>query len=243
MKIYAKTDTGLVRATNQDAYFAGELESGGLFAVVCDGMGGANGGNVASQTAVKLISEYVIQSYTPRMDSLGVERMLKRAIENSNLEVFEMAKTSKELEGMGTTAVVVFVKDGTAVIAHVGDSRAYLVNNELTQITKDHSVVQNLLENGQITLEDAKNHPNKNVITRALGAEENVMVDISELPLEENDSLLLCTDGLSGLIDGEEIFKVLKETEASAAPQELVDLANKAGGTDNITVVILTTDC
>ena len=243
MKIYAKTDTGLVRATNQDAYFAGELESGGLFAVVCDGMGGANGGNVASQTAVKLISEYVIQSYTPRMDSLGVERMLKSAIENANLEVFEMAKTSKELEGMGTTAVVVFVKDGTAVIAHVGDSRAYLVNNELTQITKDHSVVQNLLENGQITLEDAKNHPNKNVITRALGAEENVMVDISELTLEENDSLLLCTDGLSGLIDGEEIFKVLKETESQDVPQKLVDSANKAGGTDNITVVILTTDC
>lgn len=243
MKIYAKTDTGLVRATNQDAYFAGELESGGLFAVVCDGMGGANGGNVASQTAVKLISEYVIQSYTPRMDSLGVERMLKSAIENANLEVFEMAKASKELEGMGTTAVVVFVKDGTAVIAHVGDSRAYLVNNELTQITKDHSVVQNLLENGQITLEDAKNHPNKNVITRALGAEENVMVDISELTLEENDSLLLCTDGLSGLIDGEEIFKVLKETESQDVPQKLVDSANKAGGTDNITVVILTTDC
>lgn len=242
MIINTKTDTGRVRANNQDAYFAGELENGAVFAVVCDGMGGANAGNVASETAVKSISEYVLQSYVPKMDVSGIGRLLKSAVENANLEIFEMSKENDELSGMGTTAVIVFVKENQAVIAHVGDSRAYLAGEEFIQLTRDHSVVQTLLESGKISPEDVKNHPDKNVITRALGAEEDIVVDIDEVSLQKGDVLLLCTDGLTGYADDETIFKVLKESGQEAA-QKLVDIANAAGGGDNITVVTLTTDC
>lgn len=243
MIIHTKTDKGRMRANNQDAYFAGELEGGAVFAVVCDGMGGAKAGNVASETAVKLISEYVLQSYIPKMDVSGIERMLKSAVENANLEIFEMSQKNEELKGMGTTAVVAFVKENEAVIAHVGDSRAYLAAEQLTQITRDHSVVQTLLESGKITPEDAKKHPDKNVITRALGAEENVVADIDVVCLNKGNILLLCTDGLTSYVEENEVFKVLKNFDGNAAVEKLVDMANQNGGGDNITVVTLTTDC
>lgn len=243
MIINTKTDTGRVRANNQDAYFAGELENGAVFAVVCDGMGGANAGNVASETAVKLISEYVLQSYTPKMDVSGIGRLLKSAVENANLEIFEMSKENDELSGMGTTVVIAFVKENQAVIAHVGDSRAYLAGEEFTQLTRDHSVVQTLLESGKITPEEVKTHPDKNVITRALGAEGDIVVDINEVSLKRGDILLVCTDGLTGYADSETIFKVLKESNGEKTVETLVDIANAGGGGDNITVVTLTTDC
>lgn len=243
MIIHAKTDVGKVRATNQDAYFAGELEAGAVYAVVCDGMGGANAGNVASEAAVKLISEYVLHSYVPKMDSMAVERMLKSAIENANAEIFEMSQNSKELEGMGTTAVVVFVKGNEVVIAHVGDSRAYLAGDEFIQLTRDHSVVQTLVESGKISPEDAKTHPDKNVITRAIGAEAAVVVDIDTLSVKQGETLLLCTDGLTGYAERDEIFRVLKEEIGNNTADKLIELANAGGGGDNITVVTLTTDC
>lgn len=240
MQIFSKTDRGRVRTDNQDAYFAGKITDDSVFAVVCDGMGGANAGNVASELAVRHISEYVIRSYRDGMDMTDTEKTLKNAIVSANISLYDMAVNNAELTGMGTTAVAAFVKDGTAVIAHVGDSRIYLVNGEIKQLTRDHSVVQSLIESGKITPEDAKVHPRKNVITRALGAEENVAVDSDCLNLSNGDTLLLCSDGLTNFLDDKDILKVFQNNDISAVAERLVEEANENGGGDNITVVTVT---
>lgn len=238
MKVYSKTDIGLVRHSNQDAVSTVVLEDGSVFAVVCDGMGGANAGNIASEMASKTISDYVKSSYNFNMDSIDIEKMLKNAIVSANMEIYDMSLKDNELKGMGTTVVSAFVKNSQAVIAHVGDSRAYIAGNELNQVTKDHSVVQSLIESGKLTPEAAKVHPRKNVITRALGTEENVVVDTNEFSLDNTDVLLLCTDGLSGYVRESEILKVLKK-ETENSPERLIELAKKSGGGDNITVVTI----
>ena len=240
MQIFSKTDRGRVRTDNQDAYFAGKITDDAVFAVVCDGMGGANAGNVASELAVRHISEYVIRSYRDGMDMTDTEKTLKNAIVSANISLYDKAVNNAELAGMGTTAVAAFVKDGTAVIAHVGDSRIYLVNGEIKQLTRDHSVVQSLIESGKITPEDAKVHPRKNVITRALGAEENVAVDSDCLNLSNGDTLLLCSDGLTNFLDDNDILKVFQNNDISAVAERLVEEANENGGGDNITVVTVT---
>lgn len=240
MQIFSKTDRGRVRTDNQDAYFAGKITDGSVFAVVCDGMGGANAGNVASELAVRHISEYVIRSYRDGMNMTDTEKTLKNAIVSANISLYDKAVSNAELAGMGTTAVAAFVKDGTAVIAHVGDSRIYLVNGEIKQLTRDHSVVQSLIESGKITPEDAKVHPRKNVITRALGAEENVAVDSDCLNLSNGDTLLLCSDGLTNFLDDKDILTVFQNNDISAVAERLVEEANKNGGGDNITVVTVT---
>lgn len=240
MQIFSKTDRGRVRTDNQDAYFAGKITDDSVFAVVCDGMGGANAGNVASELAVRHISEYVIRSYRDGMDMTDTEKTLKNAIVSANISLYDKAVNNAELAGMGTTAVAAFVKDGTAVIAHVGDSRIYLVNGEIKQLTRDHSVVQSLIESGKITPEDAKVHPRKNVITRALGAEENVAVDSDCLNLSNGDTLLLCSDGLTNFLDDKDILTVFQNNDISAVAERLVEEANKNGGGDNITVVTVT---
>lgn len=240
MQIFSKTDRGRVRTDNQDAYFAGKITDDSVFAVVCDGMGGANAGNVASELAVRHISEYVIRSYRDGMNMTDTEKTLKNAIVSANISLYDKAVNNAELAGMGTTAVAAFVKDGTAVIAHVGDSRIYLVNGEIKQLTRDHSVVQSLIESGKITPEDAKVHPRKNVITRALGAEENVAVDSDCLNLSNGDTLLLCSDGLTNFLDDKDILTVFQNSDISAVAERLVEEANKNGGGDNITVVTVT---
>lgn len=240
MQIFSKTDRGRVRTDNQDAYFAGKITDDAVFAVVCDGMGGANAGNVASELAVRHISEYVIRSYRDGMDMTDTEKTLKNAIVSANISLYDKAVNNAELTGMGTTAVAAFVKDGTAVIAHVGDSRIYLVNGEIKQLTRDHSVVQSLIESGKITPEDAKVHPRKNVITRALGAEENVAVDSDCLNLSNGDTLLLCSDGLTNFLDDKDILTVFQNNDISAVAERLVEEANENGGGDNITVVTVT---
>lgn len=240
MQIFSKTDRGRVRTDNQDAYFAGKITDDAVFAVVCDGMGGANAGNVASELAVRHISEYVIRSYRDGMDMTDTEKTLKNAIVSANISLYDKAVNNAELAGMGTTAVAAFVKDGTAVIAHVGDSRIYLVNGEIKQLTRDHSVVQSLIESGKITPEDAKVHPRKNVITRALGAEEDVAVDSDCLNLSNGDTLLLCSDGLTNFLDDKDILTVFQNNDISAVAERLVEEANKNGGGDNITVVTVT---
>ena len=229
-----------MRTDNQDAYFAGKITDDSVFAVVCDGMGGANAGNVASELAVRHISEYVIRSYRDGMDMTDTEKTLKNAIVSANISLYDKAVNNAELTGMGTTAVAAFVKNGAAVIAQVGDSRIYLVNGEIKQLTRDHSVVQSLIESGKITPEDAKVHPRKNVITRALGAEEDVAVDSDCLNLSDGDTLLLCSDGLTNFLDDKDILTVFQNNGISAVAERLVEEANKNGGGDNITVVTVT---
>jgi len=240
VKIYSKIDKGVVRNSNQDAYFAGEISQDTTFAVVCDGMGGANAGNVASTTAVKSISEYIIKSYRENMSADDIVKMLKNAIVSANIEIYDLAISNEELSGMGTTVVAAVVRNGNAVIANVGDSRIYLIDDNITQLTTDHSIVQTLIESGKITVEDAKVHPRKNVITRALGAESDVAVDIAEYNLSENNTLLLCTDGLTNFVSEEDILNTFKQNDISCVSEKLVDLANIGGGGDNITAVTLT---
>ena len=240
MRIFSKTDKGRVRTDNQDAYFAGSIDDNAVFAVVCDGMGGANAGNVASESAVRHISEYIIRSYRDGMDAVELEKTVRNAVASANIELFDMSSSEQVLSGMGTTAVIALIKDGEAVIANVGDSRIYLVNEEIKQLTRDHSVVQSLIESGKITPEDAKFHPRKNVITRAIGAEGAVTADSAVIKLNSGDTLLLCTDGLSNYLDDNDILSVFKNTDISSVPERLVEKANQNGGGDNITVVTLT---
>ena len=178
MKIVAKTDKGLVRDNNQDSYAVGELPGEVAWAVVCDGMGGAAGGNIASALAVKVISDKINTSYNQNMRDSSIKNLLDSAITAANIEVYDMADAHSELKGMGTTVVCAIVRDNTAFIAHAGDSRAYIAkNNELTQITTDHSLVQDLVNLGKITQEEAENHPKKNLITRAVGVDKQIQID------------------------------------------------------------------
>ena len=224
MKITAKTDKGIVRANNQDSYAAGELSGGAAWAVVCDGMGGAAGGNIASSEAVKTIS-----------------RAMESAICRANAFLLDMAQEDKSLTGMGTTCVAVLIIDGTAYIAHVGDSRVYVIPKDgaLRQITRDHSYVQELVENGSITQDEARTYPGKNIITRAVGIEENLRVDFSEVTLDQDDVLLLCTDGLTNFVSDEEIAEIIVSSTNFEYAEKLVQAANEHGGGDNITVVTI----
>ena len=240
MKIVAKTDKGLVRENNQDAYAVGELPGEVAWAVVCDGMGGAAGGNIASALAVKVISDKITSSYNEKMRDSSIKNLLDSAITAANIEVYDMAYSRPDLKGMGTTVVAVVVRDNVAHIAHAGDSRAYLVNKDgVEQITVDHSLVQNLVDRGEITKEEAEHHPNKNVITRALGVDKRIDVGFSEIDMQENETLVLCTDGLSNCVNNSEMAEDIKDGQYYAFADRLVKRANKNGGNDNITVVAI----
>ena len=240
MKIASATHKGVVRATNQDAYGAGELPGGVIYAVVCDGMGGANGGNIASELSVKTIVDQINASYRMGMSSNSVRRMIETAVNAANIVVFDMANANETLAGMGTTVVCAVLNCNTAHISHAGDSRAYLIREgKILQITKDHSVVQSMLENGQLTPDEARFHPRKNVITRALGVSESIEVDYDEIEMEPDDILLLCTDGLTNFVDMEEILSISSSVPLYELPDALINAANRSGGGDNITVVTI----
>jgi protein phosphatase len=222
------TDVGRSREANEDAY----LSRDPLF-VVADGMGGHVAGDVASATAIERIQ----QEWDGSADPSALTVMIKDA----NRSVFEKAGADPDLHGMGTTCTAILIDGGTAHVAHVGDSRAYLFREgELTQVTEDHTVVSRMEREGKLTKEEAARHPHRNVITRALGIEDDVEVDTWDLELVENDRLLICSDGLNGMVGDPDIRRVLvEEKDPDAAVRRLVDEANAAGGEDNITVVLL----
>lgn len=239
MNITGKTDIGRLRRANQDAFCCGELPGNAVYAVVCDGMGGANGGDIASSNAVKIIKDYVESSYREDMNSNSVKALLQSSMCGANVRLHDIARTIPSLSGMGTTAVAVIVSENIAHIAHLGDSRAYLIRGgEITQITKDHSVVQSMVDCGQITKEQARNHPRKNVITRALGIKSEIEAEYNEIDFFEDDKLLICSDGLTNYVEDAKIAEVLSNNSENAA-ETLINLANEAGGGDNITLVII----
>lgn len=238
MKIFGKTDIGLVRESNQDAFSFGSFEDGNCWAVVCDGMGGVSGGQVASAICVEKVSEAVKRGYRNRMTVSSAKNLLTTAINAANSAVFKKSQEDYEVRGMGTTVVAVVVLGNLAVVAHVGDSRAYLLNDEIKPITKDHSFVQLLIDTGKITEEEAKVHPDRNIITRAVGIEHVVDVEIDIVDIDNNDNLLICTDGLNGYVPDAEILKKVNEYGDSST-EKLVETANNAGGRDNVTVVII----
>lgn len=235
MNTYSITDIGKERENNQDRY-TNYFHSSFSLLVVADGMGGYQGGEVASQIATNSLQEYIIT----HKDEEDFDILLESAIQKANTDVYERAHTDNTLTSMGTTIVAVIVAEKSATIAHVGDSRCYLYHDEeLQQITEDHSIVAKLIKQGVITEEEALHHPDRSTILRAVGIEENVEVDIDHVELEAGDWILLATDGLTTMLDHDEIEQSLKESEDSKeACEELVRLANKAGGFDNITVTV-----
>lgn len=239
MQIFAKTDKGKVRSINQDAFYINTLSDGAALAIVCDGMGGASAGDIASKTAVEIMSQYILNSYNPSLTSDDIIRLVDNAITSANLEVYTLSQKDEQLRGMGTTVVVAVVKETQAVICNIGDSRAYLINDGLVQITRDHSVVQSLVEIGKLSPEEARVHPEKNVITRALGVEENVFSDSYCIDICENDKLLLCTDGLSNYAEPDSILRIVNDNAFDKIADLLVEKANLGGGSDNITVAII----
>ena len=234
------TDAGIKRHSNQDTFAVITLPDSSVLAVVCDGMGGTNAGNIASQKATEVITSFFERSYRNGLDEVGITALLQSAILSANIEIFDLASKHEELSGMGTTVVAAYVSNEFTVISHIGDSRAYLIDTEVTQLTRDHSVVQSLIESGKLTHEEARVHPRRNVITRALGIEAEVLVDSGEFKIKEGQSLLLCSDGLSNFITKEEIKNIFDNLDIQDVVKALVDKANNNGGGDNITVVTVT---
>ncbi|MDR1564612.1 MAG: Stp1/IreP family PP2C-type Ser/Thr phosphatase [Oscillospiraceae bacterium] len=240
--VYGKTDVGRVRSTNQDACDFGDLpENSGIWAVVCDGMGGTNGGNIASDIAVKTISREVQEACRSGMEADDIRDIIECAIDEANAEIYYKSIKELTLSGMGTTVAMAVITDGRAHIAHVGDSRVYVIsNNSVIQLTRDHSIVQMMVEAGQISEEEAKNHPQKNVITRAVGVLRYVDIDYCEYDLQEGETLLLCSDGFSNCVEGDEMLEQVLHKPPEELAESLVALANQQGGSDNITVVTVT---
>ncbi len=239
MNIVGFSDKGLVRNSNQDAFQIGQMDDGSNWAVVCDGMGGANGGNVASRLGVDHFSAALKAGWRVGMSENSIKNLLVSAVNAANIRIFDKSRESKDLNGMGTTIVAVLIVGQTAYFIHAGDSRGYILSNgELQQITRDHSIVQSMVEEGKITLDEARVHPRKNVITRALGVDEAVQPEFNIYDLAKGDKLLLCTDGLTNYVEQGEIMQTLSDDSNNKA-EALVDLANNNGGGDNITVVVL----
>jgi len=240
MKLFGQTDIGLKRKTNQDAFCVGELEGNAGYAVVCDGIGGTNGGQIASQESVKVISEQITQSFRVSSSDNSIKNMLITAVNRANVTVFDRAAADQNLAGMGTTVDVCLIHGGLAHIAHVGDGRTYLIaSGTCTLLTTDHSIVQEMMENGEITKEQMKTHPDRHIITRAVGVEETLMVDYCENPVEPGQHLLLCTDGLSNYIEPQEMADEIDPDDLEKTVNNLIELAKSRGGADNITAAVI----
>ena len=239
MRACGKTDVGLRRHENQDT-FAVEQGKKLLIAVVCDGMGGARAGNVASRLACEVFCGEVCRSLRDGMTEAEEQDVLCTAAKLANISVYEHAQLSEEFRGMGTTLVSAFVQGRDASIMNVGDSRAYHFSSHgVDLITRDHSIVAFMVERGELTQEQAKNHPGKNVITRAVGTEEEVEGDLYHLTVRRDDCLLLCSDGLSNeMADQEMLFEVAHGVRRSDCCRRLLNIAKNRGAPDNVTVVL-----
>ena len=239
MKLAGKTDVGRVRQENQDDYRAGELPGGAVWALVCDGMGGAKGGREASQGACNVIENFFQEQYA-QCGAGQEEPFLKKALLYANRFVFQKAAHEEALAGMGTTAVCALVRSGNVYLCHAGDSRAYLIRDgKLTQLTHDHSYVQELVDCGTITEEEAEHHPQKNIITKALGVDYRLEPEFTAAKLKREDRLLLCTDGLTNMVPVEEMEELLAQGTLYDLPDRLIEAANAHGGSDNITALLL----
>ncbi len=241
MQYWGITDPGCVRAQNQDAYQIEQLDRGTLLCVVCDGMGGAKSGNVASTLAVEVFTEEVRRIWVSGMDRDAVEQMLRGAVKLANFTIYDQAQELEEFSGMGTTLVAAFIRGKEAVIVNVGDSRAYGVNRDgIRRLTTDHSLVQMMVQRGELTPERARTYPGKNFITRAVGTEPVVECDVFHVDIERGDCLLLCTDGLTNMMDDQEIlFEVVHGVNKQHCCQNLLDIAKNRGAPDNVTCVMV----
>ena len=235
MEAWGLTHRGAVRQQNQDAFAIRNLPDGRVIALVCDGMGGARAGNIASAMAVKLFTEEFLRT------SGREEERMRKAAALANREVFQRSLRDEDCAGMGTTLVAALAGEGGAVILNEGGSRAYHINQEgIVLVTRDHSLVADLVERGELTREEARRHPNKNLITRALGADPDLMADCFRQPMAPGDYLLLCSDGLSNVVEEQEmLYEVIHGEGDESCCQRLLDIALSRGAPDNVTAVLI----
>ena len=241
MQAWGLTDPGCVRVQNQDAYEVHTFEEDSLLCTVCDGMGGAKSGNVASSLALQIFMQEVTRLRKPGMSQEQAGQMFQEAVRLANFTVYDQSRQFEDFEGMGTTLVAAYVDHQMAVIANVGDSRCYLLNREGVRcLTTDHSLVQLMVQRGELSREQAKNYPGKNLITRAIGTEPGVECDLFYQPVQKGDYLLLCTDGLSNLLDDQEIlFEVVHGVNKQLCCQRLLGICQERGAPDNVTSVLI----
>lgn len=240
MKVFAGTDIGKAREMNQDYYYVSRNSDEVKLCVLADGMGGYTGGEVASKLAVMSLKSYIYNNYSKtKLETDSIINLLKDATQYANMIVYEKTKEISVLEEMGTTLEVVLIVENKIYISHIGDSRIYKIRNgKMKQLTKDHSYVEKLINDGTITRDEAKNHPQKNMLTKALGCTAFVEPDLLVEKIQENDIILICSDGLTNMVPDEEIVKIIKQNP-EAPNKNLIEAANKAGGSDNITVIVI----
>ena len=232
------SDVGKVRKLNEDFVDFYNGKKFNLY-VIADGMGGHNAGEVASRIAVETIISYMKSNETSNM-----EEDLLKAVSVANEKIYELSMSHSQFGGMGTTITVCLVKDKDMIVANVGDSSCYVVKYDgITKVTKDHSLVQQLVDEGSITEEEAAIHPNKNIITRALGTNKSVKVDIFEVNLEDVNRVMLCTDGLSNGVNMNEMYDIIMDNNNEDACKQLIELSNLRGGKDNISVIVFEGEC
>ena len=233
MNVVCKTDKGKKRELNEDYVLTLKGNDYHLL-IVADGMGGHNAGEIASKLASMTVRDYVFEGYGVTKDK---EELLRIAIAKANEAVYSKSQDSKELSGMGTTMTCILILGTDAYYGHVGDSRAYIIGEDgIRKITQDHSLVQELIDNGSITESEAINHPQRNLITRAVGTEKNVSIDTGCEKLKKGDIILLCSDGLTNYIPNDEILEIVR-SKKSAAVEDLINTANERGGSDNISII------
>ncbi|MDE6910184.1 MAG: Stp1/IreP family PP2C-type Ser/Thr phosphatase [Lachnospiraceae bacterium] len=238
VKLFSITDVGRRREINEDYLFTSDEPVGNLpnLFIVADGMGGHNAGDYASKHAVEK-AVMSIRNFTGEYDA---ENILQKAIDDANTHINKISRQNRSLKGMGTTFVAATFEDNHVTVANVGDSRLYVVNDFITQITKDHSLVEEMVDMGGIDREAARKHPDKNIITRAVGVKEYVLVDFFDVHIGRTEKLLLCTDGLTNMLKDEEIHKIIiGSSSLEDAGRRLIEAANENGGRDNIAVVLV----
>ena len=246
MRFYGMTDVGMKREKNEDSISLPDEKDGIRLFILADGMGGAKAGEKASQLAIQTIRDYVRLNFIKiERTKEEIEEVIRKAMVEANKKVFELSMEYTEYSGMGTTVVVVLIYRGRLYIDHIGDSRVYrLRQSVLRQLTKDHSYVQELLRQGTITIEEAKNHPQKNVLLKALGCDRDIMPDVITKGFVKGDIILLCSDGLTNMVDDKNIYEIIMKntSDLKVACKMLVDTANNNGGADNISAIIISSN-
>ena len=241
MQSWGLSDPGCVRKQNQDSYHIEQIDKNTLLGIVCDGMGGAKSGNIASTLAVDVFVQEIRRCYKSSMDQEKIDQMLMSAAKLANFTVYDQSLQIEEFDGMGTTLVAVLIKGKKATVINVGDSRAYGIDADgIHQITKDHSLVQMMVDRGELTPERTKTYPGKNFITRAIGTEPIIISDLFHRNLAKGDFILLCSDGLSNMMDDQEIlFEVVHGVNKQHCCQRLLNIAQNRGAPDNVTSVLI----
>ena len=241
MQSWGLSDPGCVRKQNQDSYHIEQIDKNTLLGIVCDGMGGAKSGNIASTLAVDVFVQEIRRCYKSSMDQEKIDQMLMSAAKLANFTVYDQSLQIEEFDGMGTTLVAVLIKGRKATVINVGDSRAYGIDADgIHQITKDHSLVQMMVDKGELTPERAQTYPGKNFITRAIGTEPIIISDLFHRNLAKGDFILLCSDGLSNMRDDQEIlFEVVHGVNKQHCCQRLLNIAQNRGAPDNVTSVLI----